>query len=425
MARMAADGDVLTAPADLGAEARSRRRWRMRLVWAAILVVFCVATLYWTRDFLFGTPVAVYVSQRDDLAQSVVATGRVITPARISVASDTVGRVAQVPVAEGARVAAGEVLVVLDEREARATLDQAQAVVDETQARLLALRHLDFPAAQQDREQARAAADLARRRLRRIELLRTQGFVSEAEVDDARNAAEIADSRLRSADLAVAAKRSSGSDERIAQAELARGRSALAAAQTNLDRKRIRAPNAGILVTRSVEAGDVVQPGEELMTLSADGETRLVVAIDEKSLALLAEGQSALASADAFPDRRFNARLYYLNPGVDALRGAVEVKLRVDDPPAYLRQDMTVSVDIRVADRRQVVVLPADAVRQDARGTFVLALQEGRVVRRDVRVGIRGQGRTEIVQGLNAGVAVIPPSAGARIAPGQRARAVR
>ena len=71
--------------------------------------------------------------------------------------------------------------------------------------------------------------------------------------------------------------------------------------------------------------------------------------IDERNLGKLALGQKALASADAYPDQRFAAVVSYINPGVDITRASVEVKLTVADPPDYLRQDMTVSVDIEVA----------------------------------------------------------------------------
>jgi translation initiation factor RLI1 len=73
---------------------------------------------------------------------------------------------------------------------------------------------------------------------------------------------------------------------------------------------------------------------------------QLVLQIDEKNLHLLRLNQAAVASADAYPDQKFDAELVYINPRVDPLRGSVEVKLYVPKPPAYLQQDMTVSVDL-------------------------------------------------------------------------------
>jgi HlyD family secretion protein len=130
-----------------------------------------------------------------------------------------------------------------------------------------------------------------------------------------------------------------------------------------------------------------------------------------------------LASADAFPTSRFAAELSYINPGIDALRGTVEVKLRVADPPGYLRQDMTVSVDIETARRPNTIVIAADAVR-DASGAspWVLIVRDNRAVRQAVRLGLRGDGNVEILEGVAAGDLLVPASL-ATVAPGDRVRA--
>jgi HlyD family secretion protein len=180
----------------------------------------------------------------------------------------------------------------------------------------------------------------------------------------------------------------------------------------------------GILIARSVEPGNVVQSGKELMALAPVGETQVVVQIDEKNLAQLKLGQQALASADAFPKERFAAELIYINPGIDALRGSVEVKLRVASPPDYLRQDMTVSVDIEVARRNGTVVVPADAVH-DAGGAqpWVLAVNGWRAQRRPVKLGLKGDGRVEVLEGVSPGDRLIS-AAQPMVKSGQRVRAV-
>ena len=85
------------------------------------------------------------------------------------------------------------------------------------------------------------------------------------------------------------------------------------------------------------------------MKLSPSGDTLLVVQVDEKNLGSLALHQRAVVSADAFPKQVFPAEVVFINPGVELDRASVEVKLRPLDPPNYLTQDMTVSVDIEVA----------------------------------------------------------------------------
>jgi HlyD family secretion protein len=157
------------------------------------------------------------------------------------------------------------------------------------------------------------------------------------------------------------------------------------------------------------------------MALSPAERTEIVIDVDEKNLARLEVGQGAVVSADAFPDRHFPARVTYVNPAVNAATAAVEVKLRVLDPPSFLRQDMTVSVDILSATRRGATVIPADAVRQSSGGqAYVLMLNHGRTQRRPVRIGLTSGGIAEVLQGLEPGNLVLPSMV--KVSPGQRVR---
>lgn len=196
----------------------------------------------------------------------------------------------------------------------------------------------------------------------------------------------------------------------------------LKAAEATFDRATIKAPTDGTLISRNVERGDVVQPGKVLMVLSPAGETQLVVQVDEKNLAQLALKQQALASADAYPREKFPAELVYINPGIDPQRGSVEVKLRVPSPPAYLRQDMTVSIDIEVARRENALVVPIAAVRDLATDKqWVMKIIENRAHRQEVKIGARGTDRVEIVDGLQSGDQVIATTS-PNVAEGSRLR---
>jgi HlyD family secretion protein len=227
---------------------------------------------------------------------------------------------------------------------------------------------------------------------------------------------------VRSASEQLRTLRPSGSDFALAQTALEQARANAEAARARLAYATVRAPSAGVLINRDVEPGDVVQPGKALMVLSPSGDTELVVQIDERNLGLLALGQHALASADAFADQRFAAELVYINPGVDAQRGSVEVKLRVASPPPYLRQDMTVSVDIEVARRAQALLVPSDAVRDaDSGSPWVLVVEDGRARRRPVVLGLRGNGVAEALQGLRPDDEVVPVTAAA-VGDGTRVR---
>jgi HlyD family secretion protein len=362
------------------------------------------------------------VVQRD-FVQSVVASGHVEAPHRVSIGAQITGTVKRIPVAEGQLVAAGQVLVELDAEEARAAVTLADVAVQQAQARLRQLRELQAPVAEQSLRQAQVTLDNARAQLRRNAELFNQGFIGQAALDDAQKVVDLSESQLRAAQAQVATVRPSGSDYAVASSALAQARASANEARSRLRYTTIVAPAAGTLISRDVEPGDVVQPGKVLMALSPSGETQLVVQIDEKNLHLLKLGQPADASADAFAEQRFPAQLVYINPGIDAQRGSVEVKLAVPRPPEYLAQDMTVSVDIRVAQRPHAVLVPTDAVRDvDSANPWVLKVDGRHARRQTLKLGLRSGGLSEVLAGLQAGDLVVP--AAANVHDGSRLRPV-
>jgi HlyD family secretion protein len=397
------------------------RRWIKRSLLIALVLAVAGFLL---RDLILGKPVETHQAMRSDLVQTVVASGRIMTPQRASVGAVITGRVVRIPVQEGQSVKRGDVLIELDDEDERASVAQARGAVAQAEARVRQLREVGLPAAEQALIQAQANLTQARRQHERAKELKAKGFVSQAALDDAQRNLDVAESQLSATKLQVATNRPAGSDFAVAQTALAQARANLGVAQAKLDQTVIRAPVDGTLIARNVEPGNVVQPGKELMVLAPAGETQVVVQIDEKNLAQLKLGQQALASADAFPKERFAAELVYINPGIDALRGSVEVKLRVPKPPDYLRQDMTVSVDIEVARSAATVVVPADAVRDaNSAQPWVLAVDGWQAQRRAVKLGLKGDGRIEVLEGVAPGDRLISAADG-MVRDGQRVRAI-
>ncbi|MCX7158495.1 MAG: efflux RND transporter periplasmic adaptor subunit, partial [Proteobacteria bacterium] len=303
-------------------------------------------------------------------------------------------------------------------------LAQAQAGVAQAAAKVRQLREVGLPAAQQALLQAEATLTQVRGQFDRTKRLQAQGFVGQSQLDDAQRNLDVAESQARAARVQVETNSTRGSDFAMAMTALEQARAAERVAQAKLPDIVVRAPVDGVLISRNVEVGDIVQPGKELFLLAPVGETQVIVQIDERNLSQLSLGQKALGSADAFPGRRFPAELIYINPGIDALRGSVEVRLRAPSPPDYLRQDMTVSVDIEVARRAQAVVAPTQAVRDATTAQpWVLAVRNGRAERVPVKVGLRGDGRLEVLEGAAPGDALIPASLGL-ITAGQKVRAL-
>ena len=391
---------------------------------AAFLLAAAALAAYFGRNALLGTPVETVEVLRDDLIQTVVASGRVMSPRRVRVGAVITGRVVAIPVTEGQAVKKGAELVLLEDKDVRAALAQAQAGVAQAAAKVRQLREVGLPAAQQALLQAEATLTQVRGQFDRTKRLQAQGFVGQSQLDDAQRNLDVAESQARAARVQVETNSTRGSDFAMAMTALEQARAAERVAQAKLPDMVVRAPVDGVLISRNVEVGDIVQPGKELFLLAPAGETQVIVQIDERNLSQLSLGQKALGSADAFPGRRFPAELIYINPGIDALRGSVEVRLRVPTPPDYLRQDMTVSADIEVARRAQAVVAPTQAVRDATTAQpWVLAVRNGRAERVPVKVGLRGDGRLELLEGAAPGDALIPASLGL-ITAGQKVRAL-
>jgi HlyD family secretion protein len=390
-------------------------RWRFLSLVLAAVVLSAFAVRWWRGPLVVAETVV-----RREFVQTVVASGHVETPHRVDIGAQITGTVIRVPVAEGQNVRAGDLLIELASAELRAAEKQAEVAVIQAQARLRQLREVQAPVAEQTLRQGLANLDNARATLRRNKELYEKGFIGEAALEDSRKATELADAQVRSAQKQVETTRSTGSDYALAQAAVAEAQANAEAARARARYALIKAPLAGTLIGRNVEVGDVVQAGKVLMTLSPMGKTQLVVQIDEKSMRMLAIGQKALASADAYPQQRFTAILAYINPGVNAQTGAVEVKLDVPTPPEVLKQDMTVSVDIEVARRSNALTVSVNTVHDMNSATpWVLCVEDGHAVQRKVHLGLRGGGIIEVLEGLHEGdVVVVSPEtihAGERI----------
>lgn len=357
---------------------------------------------------LWGPRVPVVAVEEREFLHTIVASGRVEAPHRVGLGAQITGVVTEVLATEGARVAAGAPLIALDTIELKATLAQADSGVRQAEARLRQVREVQAPVAEQALRQAQSNHALAQSALARNRELFAKGFVGQAALDEALRAERVAEAQFRTAERQLAGAGPAGSDLAAARATLAQARASAQAAQARLAYATVRAPVAGTVIQRTVEPGDTVQPGKVLLLLSPDGETQLVAQIDEKHMGLLRPGQPALASADAYERERFAAELVFIHPGVDAQRGSVEVKLRVPQPPAYLRQDMTVSVDIEVARRPRALLVPAQALRDTSEGTHVWKVADGRVLRQPVRLGLRANGWAEVLEGLRAGDLLVP-----------------
>ncbi len=394
---------------------------RRHVITAAVLAAVLLAALaaWWTTR----APLVQAVSARmAPLVRTLQFSARVATASRVEVGSTLTGRVLQVAVSEGAQVKAGDVLVRLESDELRASLAQSQASERQAAARLAGLRSTGRSAAQAGVAQAESVLAAAQAELQRTLDLVARGFISEARLDEVRRAVAVAQAQLDGARAQSAANAEPGTDVAQAQAQLALASAARAAAEARLGEAVLTAPADARVLSRMVEPGQIVQPGRALLGLALAGPLQLVAQVDERYLGQLQPGQVAAVLADAYPTQRFTARVLSIAPLVDAQRGAIEVKFSLPPPlPAFLREDMTLSVEVETARREQALVVPADALRSDeSTGPSVWLARDGRVQARKVRLGLRTLDAVEILDGLSAGEVVL---LGPAPQPGRRVRA--
>lgn len=346
-----------------------------------------------------------YRVEARELVQRVVASGTVDSQSLARVGSEITAVVAERHVREGDTVRAGDLLLSLRDEEQQARLREAQA----------ALQQLIESSRPQAREALREAASnlqQAQRERERREALFQRQLLSTEQRDLARRVEISAQSAYERARLAALSLAEDGQEERQLRQRVESARVALA-------RTRILAQVDGVVQSRSVEPGDLVQPGSTLLEIARLDSREIRLPLDEKNLAAVQLEQPAQVVADAYPNAPLAAQVSFIAPAVDPSRGTIDVHLQLLEDADFLRQGMTVSVNIETARRPTALVIPRDALfqRQGNRAQ-ALRLNEDRVEAIEVRLGLEGGALVEVVEGLVAGDLVLAEKA----EPGSRAR---
>lgn len=364
-----------------------RRAW-------PLLVVLALAGGWLIRSQLQGPQVPAYRLETRPLVQRVVASGEVDSQSLAQVGSEITGVVAARHVREGDEVEAGDLLLELRDDEQRARLREAEAALQQ-------LVDSTRPQAQATLREAQHNLEQASRELKRRETLFERKLLASEPLEQARRAELTARVIRDRARFAAAALAEGGSEEQVL-------RQRLEAARATLAKTRIHAQVTGIVQTRDVEPGDLVQPGRTLLSIARSGSSEILLPLDEKNLAPVRLGQAASIIADAYPERVLPARVSFIAPAVDTARGTIDVHLDLLEPADFLRQGMTVSVNIETGRRDQALVLPNDALRaRSGPRAQVLRVRDGVVERVDVRLGLLGTALSEVVEGLTTGDLVL------------------
>src|SRR5436190_7882408 len=264
------------------------------------------------------------------------------------------GYVVEVRTDENRQVKAGDTLVVLDDRDYRARLAQAEADLAVALAGVSNRARVGQAEAQV--AQAQANAEKAHADLERIKPLAEKDIVPKQALDAADAAARAADAALAAAQAALL-----GADARVAAARAARDQAAL-----NLSYTRIIAPAEGVVSKKSAELGQLVQPGQPLMSLVPLGDVWVTANLKETQMVDVTPGDPVDFTVDAYGSRHFSGHVESLSPATGArfsllppdnatgnftkVVQRVPVRIRLDgknDPTRPLRPGMSVAVTIQ------------------------------------------------------------------------------
>jgi membrane fusion protein (multidrug efflux system) len=190
------------------------------------------------------------------------------------------------------------------------------------------------------------------------------------------------------------------------EATLKANRARLAAAAARLEDTVIRAPFSGRVGLRRVSVGTLISPGDVITTLDDTSVIKLDFSVPENFLAGLREGLSIRASAPAYPGRSFAGTVASIDSRVDVTTRSVTVRALLANEDGALKPGMFLNVSL-ANDEREALIIPEEALSPEAERQFVFVVVDGIVSRREVRIGGRRPGSVEIIAGLSAGERVV------------------
>lgn len=361
-----------------------------------LLVLGLVVAAIAAGLLLRGTHVETVAAQRRDVTSTVEVNGRLEGSGELEVGAVASGVVASVAVAPGQRVAPGDVLVRLDDRTQVAAVEEARAAIALADTRLTEVQQ------QIGGELTRAEDEvaLAQQRLDELDQAVADGLLIEASARPQAQAELEEATRRREQAAAQAADPDNAPGVRLATAERAQAEATLRHAELVLEQRAVRSPVEGVVVERRVEPGNTVGAGAPVAVVARTGPSRIVLEADQPAVEELEEGQSARVSLAEEPDA----------PAVDGVivRSGRGYALQVEGVPRSWGEGAAVTADVTTSMREQALAVPLEALRGARTGTpWVLVADGRRVERRDVDVGVVGEGYVEVRGGLTEGDEVV------------------
>lgn len=369
------------------------------------------------------------------------ATGNLVSDAQTDVAPTVGGKITAVNFDIGSYVNKGDVLVRLDDRDARIRLEQANAQVLQAQSNVIQAQsnvqqaqtnvqqvraQLGLPIGQTfdvnqvaEVKTAKAALELAEKEFVRNERLLETGDVSrsifdqrKAQLDQARAQYQTA---LNTGNQRFAAIRTAEAQVNTAQAAVKSAQAAKDAVQTQVSSAQkaisdvtIFAPISGYVSERNADVGEFVATSGKIATIVRTSVLRLRIDVPEQSIGQVKIGQGISLQTSAFPDRNFSGKITRIAPSLNATSRTLIVEAEVENGEGLLKPGQFATVRIAQSTPKPAVMIPATAVKADGDTNKVFVVKDGRAEERIVRTGVLENDLIEIQQGVqeNESVAV-------------------
>jgi HlyD family secretion protein len=357
------------------------------------------------------TPVRAEKVVRQEIASVISTNGKIEPVNSFEAHAPAPATVDKVLVAEGDHVKAGQLLVKLDDAEARSQAAHALAQLRSAEAALSGIKaggtQEELLTSRADLTKAQAERDAAQRNLAATQKLQQSGGASPAEVEAAQNRLKKAEADVQLLQEKVNGRYSSPEVAR-AEASAAEARAAYAAAQDLLHHSNVTAPFAGTVYQLPVKPGGYVNGGELLVQVANLEKVRVRAFVDEPEIGRLAKGQKVEIKWDAIPGRTWDGSLTRVPTSVTMVgtRTVGEITSEVDNSDRKLLPNVNVNVSIISARHDNALTVSREAVHDVDGKRYVYKIEEDKILAQEVQTGLSSLTRVEVLKGIPEGAPI-------------------
>src|SRR5271165_4177075 len=350
-------------------------------------------------------PIRVGHAERETITASIATNGKIEALNNFEAHAPVATTVKRVYVQQGQWVKPGQLLLQLEDANARLQAARAEAQLKGAQADVNAVEHggtkEEVLATHNALVKAQADRDAARRNLEAMQRLLQTGAASQAEVDAAQNQVRVADANVHFLEQKLNGRYSQQEVGHV-EAQQTEARASLAAAQDLLKNSNVTAPRAGVVYSLPVQQGAFVNAGDLLVQVADLHQVRVRAFVDEPEIGKLRKGQEVEVTWDALPGRVWKGTVDAL-PTTVVQRGTRmvgEVTCVVENNDLKLLPNTNISVAVVIARQQNALTVPRESVHQDSNGQYVYQVVNGELKRRDVQTSVSNFTRIAITSSL-------------------------